>query len=304
MPSWPRPAQLPPGVADFVGRRAELRQVVRAANPRASAAPAAVVVTGVPGVGKTALLVRAAHQLRPAFPGGQLFAHLGGTGGHPADAGEVLAGFLRALGVPATSVPADRQERAALYRSMLADQRILVVLDDVSDEAQVRPLLPTGSRCAALIGSRRRLAGLESATGLQLNMLSLPDAVELLGRISGPDRVALDPAAANEVCRLCGLLPLAIRVAGARLATQAAVPIAAFAGRLADERHRLDLLRAGDLEVRAGFVISHDGHHGAEVGRRVVHHEYSHHGHVAYLLRSMVGATVPGLQGGHPHGDE
>ena len=250
---WPRPAQLPPDIGDFVGRSRLLAEVTHNLT-------APVVLTGVPGAGKTALLVRAAHHMRPEFPDGQLFADLGATSSRPADAHDVLARFLRALGVPGGSVPADPDERCALYRSLLSDQRVLVVLDDAGDEAQVRPLLPSGRGCGVLIGGRRRLTGLEGATTVHIGMMSHAEALELLSRTAGARQSKADSAAALEVCRLCGFLPLAIRVAGAQLAAMGGLPVAAFtafAAELADERHRLDRLRTGDLLVRASFAVSY-----------------------------------------------
>jgi len=256
-PAMPRPAQLPASIGDFVGRVAALSEVVRAVGHHRGAPGVPVVVTGVAAVGKTALILRAAHQLRPEFPAGQLFADLGATGAHPADSSDVLARFLRALGAPPASVPVDSEERAALYRSFLADKRVLVVLDDAHDEDQIRPLLPTGPGCRVLISSRRRLGGLEAASTVHLGVLDRQEAVELLSNAIGTHRIADDMAAAMDVCRLCGCLPLALRVAGARLARLPALPIAAFAVELADERRRLDLLRAGDLYVRASFAVSY-----------------------------------------------
>jgi DNA-binding SARP family transcriptional activator/tetratricopeptide (TPR) repeat protein len=253
----PRPAQLPASIGDFVGRVGSLSAVVQAAGHNRGAPGVPIVVTGVAGAGKTALVLRAAHQLRPEFPAGQLFAGLGATGTHPADPSGVLARFLRALGVPPALVPADSEERAALYRSLLADQRVLVVLDDACDEEQVRPLLPTGPGCRVLISSRRRLAGLEAASTVHLGTFDRQEAVELLSNAVGTDRIADDMAAAMDVCRLCGFLPLALRVAGARLARLPALPMAAFAAELEDERRRLDLLRAGDLYVRASLAVSY-----------------------------------------------
>jgi DNA-binding SARP family transcriptional activator/tetratricopeptide (TPR) repeat protein len=249
-PSWPRPAQVPPAIPDFVGRADALEHLLAAAT---GARGAVAVVTGLAGVGKTALLTRAAHQLRAAFPDGQLFAGLATT-----DAASVLARFLRAFGVPAASIPDDTDERVALYRSVLADKRTLVVLDDAQDEAHVRPLLPTGAGSAALIGSRYRLPGLDAATVLYLNTMDGAEAVELLRRKVSAERIAADPAAARDVCRLCGYLPLALRVAAARLARTPGVPLASFAAELADKRGRLDLLQAGDLHVRASFALSYE----------------------------------------------
>jgi tetratricopeptide (TPR) repeat protein len=147
-------------------------------------------------------------------------------------------------------------ELAGLYRSLLADRAILVVLDDALDEAQVRPLLPGGGRSGVLITSRGRLVGLEGATLLDLDVLGIDEAVELLARVAGSERVAAELGAARDIARLCGGLPLAVRTAGARLAGRVSWPIAHLADRLRDERQRLDELTAGDLEVRASLALS------------------------------------------------
>ncbi|MGH3715934.1 MAG: BTAD domain-containing putative transcriptional regulator, partial [Micromonosporaceae bacterium] len=252
------PAQLPPDLADFTGRDGSVRHLVDTlgAVPAPGVVPG-VVVYGQGGVGKTALAVRAGHLLRAEFGGGQLFVNLRGGQPQPTPPDRVLAQFLRALGVPATQVPESLDERARLFRSRAADRRILVVLDDAADEAQVRPLLPTAG--AVLVTSRRPLAGLEGFTRRQLDVLDPEAATTLLGRIAGPDRVRAEAAAAEQIVRLCGTLPLAVRTAGARLSAKPHWPLSRLAVRLADEHRRLDELRAGDLEVRASLALSYAG---------------------------------------------
>jgi DNA-binding SARP family transcriptional activator len=257
-------AQLPPAMADFTGRAGQielLRQLLMT-GPQAveHAQTGTVVVSGVAGkggVGKTALAVHVAHQVKDRFPDGQLYLNLGGTSVQPADPGEVLDWLLRALGVDGSVIPAGLQERAALYRARLAGRRVLVVLDNAASEHQVRPLLPGSPSCAVLVTSRTRLAGLEGAHLVDLDVLEPDQAVDLLGRITGADRVAAEPAAASRIVRLCGLLPLAVRVAGARLATRKHRTLGWLADRLADERRRLDELAHGDLEVRASLALSY-----------------------------------------------
>jgi tetratricopeptide (TPR) repeat protein/transcriptional regulator with XRE-family HTH domain len=253
--------QLPPDLVDFTGRA---EQVVLVRDMLADAAPGgpppAVVVSAVAGkagVGKTTLAVHVAHQLRPGFPDGQLYANLRGAGQQPLDPGEVLSRFLRALGVDGATIPTDLGERIALYRAWLADRRVLVVLDDAADEAQVRPLLPGTAGCGVLVTSRARLVGLEGARLLDLDVLPPGQAVELLGRVVGTARVAVEPEAAAAIVGYCGWLPLAVRIAGAKLAGRPHWSLERLAGLLAEERRRLDQLTVGDLEVRASVALSY-----------------------------------------------
>ncbi|GIG56716.1 SARP family transcriptional regulator [Longispora fulva] len=214
------PAQLPPGVAGFTGREAQLAQLDLLLGPGGPATIGSVVGAG--GVGKTALAVRWAHRARARFPDGQLYADLHGYSGvppvRPVDA---LTRFLRALGVPEAAIPTDVDEAAALYRSQLADRRVLVVLDNARHPDQVRPLLPGGAGSRALVTSRDRLAGLTARDGarrLALDVLGPGEAVALLGTVIGPERVAAEPDAAAELVALCGHLPLAVRITAAHLA--------------------------------------------------------------------------------------
>jgi hypothetical protein len=168
----------------------------------------------------------------------------------------VLARFLRALGVGGQAVPPDVDERAELYRSLLAERRVLVVLDDAGQEEQVRPLLPGGPGCAVVVTSRRRLPGL-GGSGVDLDVLDAATAVRLLGRVAGTERVAAEPAAAERVVTLCGRVPLAVLIAASRLARLPHRHVGWLAERLADDRHRLNELRLGDLEVRASLGSSY-----------------------------------------------
>ena len=254
----PRPAppgQLPPAIADFTGRRAEVAALGGLLS-RSRGAPRVCVVTGLAGVGKTTLAVRVAHRVRRRFPDGQLFVDLDGVGQRPPRAVTVLSGLLRSLGVDGAAIPAGLPERVALYRARLADRRVLVLLDNAASEAQVRPLLPSGGGCGAIVTSRVPLSGLEAARTVPLGVLATDEAVSLLGAVAGADRVAAEPEAAADIVALCGCLPLAVRIAGARLARRPRRRLAAFAARLGDERRRLDELRAGDLEVRASLALS------------------------------------------------
>ena len=257
------PCQLPPDVADFTGRDKQigwLRDLLTGAA--VGVPPPAVVVSAVAGkagVGKTALAIHVAHQLRGRFPDGQLYVNLRGAEQQPLKPPVVLAQFLRALGVDGATIPRGLDERQALYRTQLAGRRVLVVLDNAASEAQVRPLLPGSPGCAVLVTSRARLAGRGAARLVDLDVLEFEAAVELLGRIVGPERVSGEPDAAAAIVGSCGRLPLAIRIAGARLAGRPRWPLAQLAMRLDDEHRRLDQLTAGDLEVRASLALSYGG---------------------------------------------
>lgn len=258
--SLPPPSGLPAGVRDFTGRAellAELRRLLGEGPEREHTGPAVVVLSGQAGVGKTALAVQAGHQFRDLFPDGQLFVQLGGAGTSPVAPGEVLGGWLRGLGLPAAAIPDGLEERVRLYRACLAGRRALVVIDDAGSEEPVRPLLPASPGCAVLVTSRTRLAGLESAAFLEVGVLTPEQAVSLLGRIAGEGRVAAEPGAAADIAAACGRLPLAVRIAGARLATRPRWPLAEMAGRLRRQRRRIDELAAGDLQVRSSFDLSY-----------------------------------------------
>ncbi len=252
------PRQLPAAVGDFTGRASEAT-TLQARLTALGTAPVVLTLAGKPGVGKTALAVHVGHGVAGEFPDGQLYVNLRGAGRSPLEPAVVLDRFLLALGVHSAAIPKDVEERAALYRARLADRRVLVLLDDAAAEAQVRPLLPGTRGCAVLVTSRMRLAGLEGAVPLPLDVLPTADAVDLLARIAGPDRVAGQAATAGLLIERCGALPLAVRVVGARLATRPQWSLRRLADLLANERQRLDQLTAGDLEVRASLALSYQG---------------------------------------------
>jgi DNA-binding SARP family transcriptional activator len=255
------PVQLPPDTADFTGREAQVGLLCDALGAEPDEArPGAVVVSavaGMGGIGKTALAVHTAHRLRSRFPDGHLFVSLQGASS-PLRPAEVLARILRDLGTPDAAIPASEEERAARYRTLLAARSMLIVLDDARDAAQVRPLLPGTARCAVIVTSRTTLFGLTGAKFLELDALDSHEARALFSAIAGQARTAAEPDATVRVLGSCAGLPLAIRIAAARLASRPNWSIAHLSGILADERARLTELTAGDLAVRASFAVSYD----------------------------------------------
>jgi DNA-binding SARP family transcriptional activator/tetratricopeptide (TPR) repeat protein len=258
----PRPTQLPTDIADFTGRKTPVEQLCALlVGADATGSPGAVpiaVVNGAGGLGKTTLAVHAAHQVRAQFPDGQLYVDLLGASSQPAQPGEVLARFLRDLGVEGDKVPAHDDERAALYRTRLTGRRVLILLDNARDAAQVRQLLPGSSSCAVLVTTRNRTPDLVSTRFVDLNVLEDIEALALFSRVVGPERAAAEPDATAEVLVACAGLPLAIRICAARLAARSQWRIATLASRLRSEHRRLDELSIGDLAVRASFQVSYD----------------------------------------------
>ena len=255
----PRPFQLPPDATDFTGRAAELAAVTdRLDGALADGLVAPVVaVDGKPGIGKSALIVRLAHWLAPRFPDGVLYVNLRGAEPHQLTPSDALGRFLTALGVSQREVPDDEDAASAALRTELMGRRLLMVLDNAADAAQVRPLLPAAPGCAALVTSRRPLVDLDVTLPVTLDLLTVTEAVDLLGRLAGRERVAAEPDAAAEVARHCGLLPLAVRIAGARLRARPSWAFAAFAARLADQHRRLAELAVGDLAVLSSFRLGY-----------------------------------------------
>src|SRR5215467_5048544 len=261
------PAQLPPDVRGFVGRRAELDAldelvaVPEAAGNGAGARPLPVgIIAGVAGVGKTGLALHWSHRVRHRFPDGQLYADLRGYDAHqePLPPGAALDGFLRALGVPGDQIPGGLDERAALFRSVVHGRQVLIVLDNARTPEQIRPLLPGSSSCLVLVSSRDRLDDLVAHEGARLyalGVLHLGEASDLLGRMAGDRRI--DPATAGRIAVLCDRLPLALRIAAARLAIHPDGAAADLADRLADEQRRLAELSQAHRGVRASFALSY-----------------------------------------------
>jgi transcriptional regulator with XRE-family HTH domain len=269
-PAAPALAELPPEVADLTGREDELARVQDLIDAQVLAAPRAATVVsvfGAPGVGKTTLAVHLGHRLAARYPDGSLFLDLRGMEAGRLTAAEALGRLLLALGLTETQLPTGTDARASRFRGLLRHRRLLVVLDNAADEAQVRPLLPSSPGCLVLVTSRSALAGLEAVHWMPVGVLRPADAVGLLASIIGRQRVAAEPEAAAAVAGLCGYLPLALRIAGNRLATRSRWDIASLARQLGDRRHRLSTLTAGDMQVRTAFDVSY--RQCREVTRRV-----------------------------------
>jgi tetratricopeptide (TPR) repeat protein/transcriptional regulator with XRE-family HTH domain len=260
------PAQLPPDVYGFVGRAAEL-ELLSAITADAGAEPTAVVISalsGTAGTGKTALAVHWGHRVRADFPDGQLYVNLRGfdPGGAVLSPSDAVRGFLGALAVPPETIPGDLDGQVALYRSLLAGKRMVLVLDNARDSAQVRPLLPGANGCLVLATSRNELTGLVAGHGarpLNLGLLSAAESRELLARRLGESRLAAEPAAVDEIVVRCARLPLALTIVAARAAMRPELPLVALAAELRDSRERLDALTTDDPanDVRAVFSWSH-----------------------------------------------
>ncbi|MEU7279114.1 BTAD domain-containing putative transcriptional regulator [Streptomyces sp. NPDC045431] len=257
VPTPSRPAQLPATVPDFTGRAAFVRELGDRLATAEGSVMAVSALAGIGGVGKTTLAVHVAHEARPHFPDGQLYVDLQGAGARAAEPETVLGAFLRALGTPDSAIPDTPEERAALYRSTLAGRRVLVLLDNARDAAQVRPLLPGTAGCAALVTSRVRMVDLAGAHLVDLDVMSPEEALQLFTKIVGVERVHAEREAALDVVAACGFLPLAIRIAASRLAARRTWTVSVLAAKLADERRRLDELQAGDLAVKATFELGY-----------------------------------------------
>ena len=255
------PRQLPASISDFTGRRDHLDEIkdLLVASSRTGDPGYAIPIVGISGpggVGKSALAVRAAHEVNRHFPDGHLYADLHTASGDEQIA-SLLARFLRALGIPAKAVPDDAQERAEMYRSRLADSRVLVVLDGVTGAEQVTPLLPGSATCAVITTSRARLAGVPGVRSVDLAAFDIANALELLAGIIGRERVRAELDTAVELVNLCDALPLALRIAGARLASHPHWRIEWLVQRLRDERRRLDELSYRGLELRSTISLTY-----------------------------------------------
>jgi tetratricopeptide (TPR) repeat protein len=261
------PRQLPPDLRVFAGREDELAILTRLADEAATSGGTVVItaIEGTAGIGKTALAVHLAHQKVDAFPDGQLYVNLRGfdAGGLTVNPSVALRGFLDDLAVPPDRIPDNLDGQAALYRSLIASRRMLVVLDNARDPDHVRPLLPGAPHCLVLVTSRNRMASLvarEGAGALPLDLLSDREAWELLGKRIGDERVNAEPEAVTEIITLCARLPLALAIVAARAVLQDHFPLAALADELRSARRTLDALSPGDpnADVRVAFSWSYD----------------------------------------------
>jgi DNA-binding SARP family transcriptional activator len=262
-PAWaPRapepPAQLPPPHADFTGRADDLDAITTVLTDAAgedAEAPPVVTITGMPGIGKTALAVHAARAVLGAFPDGQLYAELGASTGTPADLTDVLAGFLRALGH--SPVPAGLEELTAACRTALGGRRMLIVLDDAQCTAQVTSLLPAVGRCVVIVTTQRHLIGLPGARTFEIAGLRPDESLRLLERLAGERRLAAEPAATRRLVTACAGQPIALRTVGARLATRPGWRITAMAGQLEYELTQPVMTHKDCTLVEAPFDRAH-----------------------------------------------
>ncbi|MGW7469438.1 BTAD domain-containing putative transcriptional regulator [Streptomyces xantholiticus] len=257
------PAHLPPSVASFTGRRPELASLDRLLDHQDGSALPVGSITGPGGVGKTALAVHWAHQVAARFPDGQLFADMRGYDAEeaPRRPGAVLDRFLRALGVPGPQIPAEQVERTALFRSVLDGRRVLIVLDNARSFQQIRPLLPGNGRSCVLVTSRDSMGGALAGdyffVPLHLGSLEQDESIALLSRVAGDDRFSSDPVGAARLSALCDRLPLALRIAAARLAAKPHWSVRTLVARLEDQHRRLDELSLDERGVRAGLRLSY-----------------------------------------------
>ncbi len=258
-PSQTATAALPFDLDDFTGRTAQVDQLTKVLDDAAGRAVTLSAIGGMGGVGKTALAVHAARLMADRFPDGRLYLNLRGSGGRaPLTPLEALTVLLQALDVPAADIPGDLDRASARYRTALAGKRVLVLLDDAANSTQVIPLIPGTAGCSALITSRNRLTGLSGARHLLLEVLSEEESLQLLAEIVGTDLVIAEPAAATDLVRRCGCLPLAIRVAAGQLVGGSAADLATLATRLGDNQARLDVLTSPEVSVRSTIALSID----------------------------------------------
>ncbi|WNV86083.1 NB-ARC domain-containing protein [Umezawaea sp. Da 62-37] len=248
------PCALPEAITDLAGRAPELARLTEVGDEQQLVV---AVVHGAPGIGKSTLAVHAAHRMAGRFPGGRFFLDLRGMDDEPLPPADAAHLLLRAMGVATDSIPADGEHRLARYRSLLATRKVLLLLDNSATEAQVRPLLAHSPGSVVLVTSRNTLAGLDAVVRVEPGLLDRQQAVDLLSAIAGAERVAADLPAARRVAELCDGVPLAVRIAGNRLAGMPASPMGALVTELADERRRLSALAVGDVQVRAAFATSY-----------------------------------------------
>ncbi|MFF2520956.1 AfsR/SARP family transcriptional regulator [Streptomyces liangshanensis] len=253
------PSTLPYDLSDFTGRERELAEILGSAGEAGEQGPRIVAIDGMGGCGKTSLAVRAAHRLAPDYPDGQLHIDLRGytPGDQPVTAGTALDSLLRALGIPGDRIPDDVPARTALWRATLVGRRLLILLDNAGDAAGIRPLLPASAGCLVLVTSRARLVDLDGARWISIGVMPPEESATLVAETLGAQRVAAEPEAAAELARLCGHLPLALRIATARLRNRPRWTLQYLAERLRDETRRLDELSSGARSVSATLRLSY-----------------------------------------------
>ncbi|MEM9809542.1 MAG: tetratricopeptide repeat protein [Cyanobacteria bacterium P01_D01_bin.56] len=249
--------QLPRDIGDFTGRSKQI-QTIEAGLTQVGTAVPIVAVSGMPGVGKSALAIHVAHQLKGQFPDAQLYVDLRGVGERPLAPGDVLVGWLRAFGIEDSQIPPLLDERVKLYRQQLEGKRVLVILDNASTAEQVRPLLMGSSSCGVLITSRQRLAALAGAKLVDVFPMEETEALELLRELAGEERLHADKETAQQIVELCGRLPLAVRIAGAFLRQKVHWSLGEYGRLLANEQNRLKQLNFDQWNVQASFNLSYE----------------------------------------------
>ncbi|WP_026208070.1 AfsR/SARP family transcriptional regulator [Catelliglobosispora koreensis] len=253
------PRLLPRDTADFTGRQklvTEIRDLLGPAMPDAQPVRV-IVICGPGGIGKSTLAIHIAHELRENYPDGQLFTELRGSSTDPLSPAQALARLLRALGVAGQAIPDGVPQRAEMFRDRLAEHKVIIVLDDAMDAAQIMPLLPGSSSSAVLVTTRGSLTGVSGMHQVNVEVFQMDQSHQLLSRIAGEDRIAAEREAATELAKLCGHLPLALRIAGARLASRPHWTVEQLVSKLADESRRLDELVHGELQIRSSIELSY-----------------------------------------------
>jgi hypothetical protein len=251
-----RPAQLPLGPATFIGRGAQLSSASRLAETTGRVR-VPLMISGPAGIGKTAFAMRLADEVAAGFPDGQLYADLGICGQGSQSPDSIMTGFLRALEVPESLIPADRPQRVGLYRSLLAQRRLFVLLEDAYEESQIRPLLAQSSHTQFVLTGSARLLGLDGMQRVDLPALDRMESVALLGQLAGGDRFDAEDEAADVIAAMCGDLPLALNIIGRKLAARPEWTAGYAAALLADRARLMDVLGVGDVSVRARFAAAY-----------------------------------------------
>ncbi|MFJ5129340.1 tetratricopeptide repeat protein [Streptomyces sp. NPDC088555] len=252
-----RPLQVPRDIPEFTGRE-EIFGKISVSLASHLETPAIWILSGMAGVGKTSIAIRAANRHSDRFPDGILYAKLAGAGSNPTDPNEVLVRFLKDLGVALGEIPGDYESLVTAYRTLIATKAILVVLDDAANTAQVNDLIPTSPRSAALITSRRPLVTLPGAQSISVDVWTLDECTQFLKVLLGANHIADSTDEVHELSEICGRLPLALRIIGAQLLRRPLWPLARMVNRLRDEQRRLEVLRADDIAIRSVFTTAYE----------------------------------------------